>query len=88
MPIPGGVSITTNYCIIFRNFVPLEKDVFKSETGIHHSVLLVLDGGDELAELLERAGDDELVVRLTGADAFELEVDQTLREAPLRLRQG
>ena len=55
---------------------------------MYHSVLLVLDGGDELAELLEGSSDDELVVRLAGPDAFELEVDQPLREAPLRLRQG
>ena len=54
----------------------------------HHPVLLVLDGGDELAELLERAGDDDLVVGLARPDALELEVHQPRGEAPLRLRQG
>ena len=53
----------------------------------YHPVLLVLDGGDELSELLERAGDDELVVRLSVADALELELDQSLREPTLGLGQ-
>ena len=53
----------------------------------YHPVLLVLDGGDELSELLERAGDDELVVRLSVADALELELDQPLREPTLGLGQ-
>ena len=67
-----GVTITARHCI----------------QSSYHSVLLVLDGGDELAELLERSGDDELVVRLPRAYAIELEVHQALREAALRLRQG
>ncbi len=36
---------------------------------------------------LETAGNDELVIRLLGADAVELEVDQVGAQAPLGSRQ-
>ena len=53
--------------------------------ALQHPVPLVLDGVDEAAELLEAAGDHELIVRLVGPDAVEPEVDQVAGQAPLGL---
>ncbi len=52
---------------------------------VEQPVLLVLDGGDELAELLQGVGNHHLVVGLVVPDAFELEVDQGLGQPPLAI---
>ena len=49
--------------------------------------LFVFDGRDEAGELFERTGDDQLVVRLVGTDALELEVLQGGRQPTLGLGQ-
>lgn len=56
-------------------------------SGSHHAVALVLDGADELREVLQRGADDALVVRHGGADARELELLHAGRQRQLRRAQ-
>ncbi len=51
--------------------------------ALQHPILLILDGRDQLAELLQAGRDDDLVVGLAIPDALELEVDESLAELPL-----
>ena len=43
---------------------------------VQHPVLLILDGRDQPGELLQRPGNNQLVVCLVRSDALELEVFQ------------
>lgn len=53
----------------------------------YHAVALVLDGADEVREVVQRAADDALVLRHGGADARELELLHARRQRQLRRAQ-
>ena len=50
----------------------------------YHPIPFVFDGVDEATEFFERSGDDDLVIGLAVADAFELEAHQTCGQTALR----
>jgi hypothetical protein len=62
--------ITTFSSLIITGVI---KESKKRRKIVYHAISFVLDGVDEAAKLFEGTGNDDFIVRLAVADAFELE---------------
>lgn len=91
-------TATTNYIIMFRcggtgsveghtrgTHAASARAVVASVA--HHAVPLILNGADEVREVVQAAADDTLVLRHGGTDARELKLLHTRRQRQLRRTQ-